>query len=359
MWSQVCDGHVDCKHGRDESHELCGGSPCPPDSFRCQSGTCIDDKKLCDRKYDCYDGSDEIAAICQPITEKNIFDVPEPSGPKDNETEYIEINPPIEGDQKSFWRVDGCPVSHQPGRIVSDFFSEYSYNPTVKYIPTKAVVTIICETGYEIFGTGTSKCNENNEWHNGILDECMRVCNQSIEMRHHSYKPQCRGDFQTLRDCEQRTFPLNTTLLVTCAPGYETANEIIEVEYTCNADGNWVANTNRLACEPTCGIKSEYYPEVTPWNVSIFQRDYNATYRFKCMGTILSPFVVITSEDCLHDPNFEFDSLDKHVYFAVVEGAYTRDFKMDGDHGYTVHNLAKLDNFTVYVFFSTVTVTNA
>lgn len=359
MWSQVCDGHVDCKHGRDESHELCGGSPCPPDSFRCQSGTCIDDKKLCDRKYDCYDGSDEIAAICQPITEKNIFDVPEPSGPKDNETEYIEINPPIEGDQKSFWRVDGCPVSHQPGRIVSDFFSEYSYSPTVKYIPTKAVVTIICETGYEIFGTGTSKCNENNEWHNGILDECMRVCNQSIEMRHHSYKPQCRGDFQTLRDCEQRTFPLNTTLLVTCAPGYKTANEIIQVEYTCNADGNWVPNTNRLACEPTCGIKSEYYPEVTPWNVSIFQRDYNATYRFKCMGTILSPFVVITSEDCLHDPNFEFDSLDKHVYFAVVEGAYTRDFKMDGDHGYTVHNLAKLDNFTVYVFFSTVTVTNA
>lgn len=337
---------MDCKHGRDESADLCGGSNCPPGYFRCQSGTCIEDKKLCDRQYDCYDGSDELAGICQKKTEKQEIDLPIPSEPEENATE-----PPIEAKQKSVWIVNGCPVSHQPGRVISDFFSEFSYSPTVEYIPTKAVVTIICEAGYEIFGTGTSTCKENNEWHNGILDECMRVCNQSIEMRHHSYNPQCRGDFRTLRDCTQRTFPLNTTLLVTCAPGYRTTNDINNVEYTCNASGDWAADTTRPACEPICGIMSPYYPEVTPWSVSIFQRDSDPIYRFKCLGTILSPDVVITTSECLDDTNFSFDPLDKHVYFAVVEGAYTRDFELDGDHGYTVHNLAKVHNVTAYVLF--------
>lgn len=36
-------------------------SACQSDEFKCGDGTCIKNELICDRKYDCQDGSDELS----------------------------------------------------------------------------------------------------------------------------------------------------------------------------------------------------------------------------------------------------------------------------------------------------------
>lgn len=41
---------------------------CAKGQYQCLSGECIDDKKVCDRNYDCPDRSDESTQCCQLST---------------------------------------------------------------------------------------------------------------------------------------------------------------------------------------------------------------------------------------------------------------------------------------------------
>lgn len=73
--SSVCNGAVECRWAVDESHSTCGprrkacepgGNPadcvCQVDEVRCASGAgCVDQRRWCDGRPDCADGSDEPA----------------------------------------------------------------------------------------------------------------------------------------------------------------------------------------------------------------------------------------------------------------------------------------------------------
>lgn len=316
---------------------MCGGSVCPPNSFRCQSGICIDKENLCDENIDCFDGSDELPSICkiQEWTEMT------PDESKDLERDKT--------DDASCWRVSGCRFIQRPGLRISDFFSEFSYGSMVQYVPHKTVVTIGCDPGYKALGNPIVVCGEGNEW-SGPLDICMPVCNQTIAMRNPSYTAQCWGESMALKDCREKTLAEHTTMRLTCARGYESINGIDHADFVCNENGEWTGDTPQPACKPICGILSKCHPHIVPWTVSIF-RFINFQFEFKCFGTIIASDVVITDDECFNDNNHPKD---KYIYYSVVVGQHRTSFNLDEDHGYTVHTIAKLHPVTAYVLLTTI-----
>jgi len=62
---QMCNGHVNCADGTDESVETCQNVKCNRNQFQCRYGACIPSTKMCNGRKDCYyDGSDESAELC-------------------------------------------------------------------------------------------------------------------------------------------------------------------------------------------------------------------------------------------------------------------------------------------------------
>lgn len=57
---RVCDKKMDCRDGSDEHDELCRQkNKCSPHELRCGDGSCVLKTKFCDRVVDCADRSDE------------------------------------------------------------------------------------------------------------------------------------------------------------------------------------------------------------------------------------------------------------------------------------------------------------
>ncbi|XP_014219985.1 modular serine protease-like [Copidosoma floridanum] len=63
---RVCDGVTDCNDGSDETTQECQNSPpCSSRNFRCSYGACVDGNTRCNGRNECADGSDELD--CQKI----------------------------------------------------------------------------------------------------------------------------------------------------------------------------------------------------------------------------------------------------------------------------------------------------
>ncbi|KAH3712735.1 hypothetical protein DPMN_072490, partial [Dreissena polymorpha] len=65
-----CNGVSECSNGADESVQNCG---CLPNEFQCNSTSCIDSIKRCDRNQDCQNSEDEIGCetyTCPPTHSK-------------------------------------------------------------------------------------------------------------------------------------------------------------------------------------------------------------------------------------------------------------------------------------------------
>ncbi|KAH8404148.1 hypothetical protein KR215_010666, partial [Drosophila sulfurigaster] len=337
-WSQICDGVTDCSNEIDEKHELCSSTLCPAKSFRCENGACIQKKSLCNRQVDCADGSDEIPEICDPPV--NLENNPVPTQlPKDKTS----IIPP----KHNVWKKSGCKLPQQTGMYATDYFTDISYKPNSE-VPVRTVVVVNCREGYENFNSGINRCvgnddDQENAWSD--LFRCVRRCDQSPMIRNPRYSTQCIGN-SGLNDCKTDAHILDTELRVTCAPGFEAFNDANQMgKHICDDDGSWSMKEVNPKCEAICGIKSKHHPNVTPWKVSLFERGSarDNTYNFKCSGTILSPYVVLTAISCFDSRPKEDDG---RLFYSVIEGDYNVSYKESDEHGYMIHFIADINTVT-------------
>ncbi|KAH8311550.1 hypothetical protein KR044_006885, partial [Drosophila immigrans] len=343
-WSQICDGVIDCSDARDEGNELCSSSLCPDSFSHCQNGACISENSFCNHEVDCADGSDETPEICMPPPPPSVAFDPVPIPPSDKDSRVpntipesgkippISYNPPVQ----SIWKSNGCRLPQMPGMKASDYFTDFSYIPNTE-VPLRTVVAVNCDKGYENFNSGINRCVD-NEWANDF--SCLRVCDQSPIIRNSRYVTQCTQG-GSLGDCKVDTFISGTELLVTCAPGFQAVNKAHQIgKHICHNDGSWLIKEANPNCEAICGVRSIHHPTVTPWTVSIFERAYGLgdTYDFKCSGTILSRYVVVTAESCFDNQNLN----DSHIYYSVVEGDHTVSYKQSEEHGYVDHYISDL-----------------
>ncbi|XP_034487199.1 modular serine protease-like [Drosophila innubila] len=342
-WSQICDGKRDCADGTDESVDLCAYSDCPLNSFRCENGACINSNGFCNREIDCADGSDEIPDLCRKpipkIKESNDSD-PHNGGviigllPPDEKLSEL---PEFESNDDSTWTSSGCTLKAVDGIRVVDYFSDYSYKSDAE-VPSKTVVSMYCEDGYESWGGAYIKKCIDSQWNSEDF-KCVRVCKQNAIERNIRYVTQCIHDSE-LTNCKENTFIFDTKLLVTCAPGFKPANADSQLgRHSCNETGLWFTEDVNPKCEAICGIKSIHHPDITPWTVSIFQRTsaHEDSYDFKCLGTIISPYVVLTAESCVED--FEGRRVN-HTYISVAVGNHSESYTQFEEHGYELHNIS-------------------
>ncbi|XP_030081736.1 modular serine protease-like [Drosophila hydei] len=317
-WGQVCNGVVDCKKGEDENFSLCESTQCVPDSFKCEKGGCINKDSLCDQIIDCADGSDELPAICMKLHANSLV--------------QMDDNPNV-----PYWTTKTCSFDSMQNIHVSDFFTQFAYKPDGQ-VPDQSVVEMTCDDGYTIFGHSINSCYNSKWTNNDIL--CIRYCAPSPYSRSIVYSTKCSEKFDAV-DCSDRSRLVNTELLVSCSPGYKSDSGHDQVgRHICNEQGGWTVVEENPICVPICGVKSAQHPDITPWTVSLFRRSTgkDAMHTFRCIGTILSPYIVLTANACFS----EADEVNSHLFFKIAEGNHKINFTEDEDHGYVLHNLMEI-----------------
>ncbi|XP_068156548.1 modular serine protease-like [Drosophila tropicalis] len=65
---KLCDTKLDCSDGSDETFEVCFWNQCP-NKYRCAYGACFTDEQECDGIVDCHDGTDEYWQRCSDFEE--------------------------------------------------------------------------------------------------------------------------------------------------------------------------------------------------------------------------------------------------------------------------------------------------
>eukprot|EP01084_Bolivina_argentea_P160006 278663_1 len=68
---QLCNGHVDCGDGSDETSAKCANNTCTNWQWQCDYGGCITKTYCCDGLFHCADGSDEDELFCNNIWKCN------------------------------------------------------------------------------------------------------------------------------------------------------------------------------------------------------------------------------------------------------------------------------------------------
>ncbi|XP_004529284.1 modular serine protease [Ceratitis capitata] len=332
----ICDGIPDCSDGSDESVEMCAHIQCTDSSFTCAYGGCVSNYVLCNGEVDCADGSDEIAEICAPIVIENQkyedmynyddnvntnIDQYDVINEKRNFVEKaikekvvtvivgpeVQTKPVVVNKQETIhteMAQKRCTIP--PNRPALRVINE-AQNVTIKVggqVNAHDIVTFSCEdTWHLVDGQTEALCMSSGEW-STTVPRCEKRClPQWSGISTHttcSYKNKSA-------DCQTMHSKPETKALVKCATGYKPLTK--SEELICDDDGEW--SQPKFKCKPQCVTLSGDMSKRAEVLVKIFSLGYKGSnhpesfslkndlqYGMACIGTIISPKLVLTSALC-------------------------------------------------------------
>lgn len=301
---KLCDGHIDCADGTDETVKYCAAISCPAYGFRCGYGGCIAGKHKCDGNNDCVDGSDEMPSLCGTIQVDQALVLPTTPRIPSTLATTIEVyttrstTPFTYRPPTSFSTGAGCRVSVpesgdairasdnsvlRPNTLIIDL-EMILYNCTQNHY-SNGVTRNLCVGG--VWQSPTPKC----------VPKCSPVIGVTISANCFT-----RVDgIEQQQKCETPSEP-GTKAHIICLPGYERSGSVQII--TCDQNGRWSPLPSK--CTEICGtqgvrddIESTIDLTKVPWNVGIYKQLGSSThFEHICGGTIISAKVVVSAIHC-------------------------------------------------------------
>lgn len=293
------------------------GTFCPEGSFRCGYGACIAETAACDHSSDCRDGSDELHSICKK--KHGIAPGKEWIISKGHIPNWQDVTP--SSSKKS------CTITLINSVLKAKSLYNGLHLMNGSTVSDKTTIRFTCRHNHVLEGNSFNTCND-GLWKTE-MPTCVIICDNSTIRYNPKLNSVCEYKGK-LVDCKTIALKMDTLVGSSCAVGYKPNTNVTKTVKQCNINGNWETD-GKLECIPDCGKVFDTV-ETFPWVVSIYQRTTYSNYEYRCLGTIIDPYHVITVVSCF--PNdFHPESM------IIVLGNHTVGFNTQHEHGF--------DSFTI------------
>lgn len=296
---------------------------------------------MCDRKYDCADGSDEDEDLCNYVTP-----LPHTTSTSTSTSSPVRTTaPPIVFDDNS---PDGsCRLGTIPrnSRVVLERDESIELHEDDLVSPYEGILYKCLDSSditKDICWKGT--------WAINNPPECKKYCS-GLSISHPTIKVLCEYNLQTIQ-CGAELNP-TTEAKVSCEFGYQKPDPLVKSNIFCLENGQWDYPVWR--CDQICGtgpergVKYAYGGQVTnivevPWHAGLYNDvKVPGTFEQVCGGSIISSNIIISAAHCL------WDESEKTIFpennFRVGVGKSRRSFYEKEELDY---QLLKIKKFYVH-----------
>ncbi|KAL9890145.1 modular serine protease-like [Glossina fuscipes fuscipes] len=317
----ICNGAKDCKDGSDETLELCAGFDCSDGMFHCGYGACINRTATCNGVKDCLDGSDEAWELCGFPRPRN------------------KLTPSL----ADLRNENKCQLPENGPYLLARLHPQNQTIRLGRWVDNYETIHLECSNGYRIPTHASLNC-QNGKWTRGF-PSCVQYCDGQ-SLRGLSTFHVCINNGIAARQC-QRLQP-KTAVIIRCNVGYEGLSDSAPI-MRCNLDGKFTAK--RPTCNVECGVQrtsARFRRDLgftidqseAPWQVAIYQKPDNVSYRLICSGSIISPSIIVTAAHCFWDVAVE--QTISAEFFQVAAGKYYRDYDMAKDPTAQIADVAEI-----------------
>lgn len=178
----LCDGHMDCKDGSDETLTTCAGVQCPFLAFRCGYGACLSGHVRCNGTKECLDGSDEAWELCgyprvKPLLQKEtIRPTTALDHPSSKPNQNVATPPPSTDHNR--WK---CQIPENTPYLVVKLHPSNVTVPAGTWVDNYDTVHLQCSNQYLLRGDKDFYCFDGN-W-NARFPTCARNLYEYIYVR--------------------------------------------------------------------------------------------------------------------------------------------------------------------------------
>ncbi|UJR37490.1 hypothetical protein I4U23_030193 [Adineta vaga] len=185
--TKLCNKRFDCIDHSDETDRVCHGEICEEDEFRCPTGACILEKEMCDGTQQCSDGYDERKDFCRNKTMSQVSSLFPENNDTNSSSKTYECAPSAFFTQSIYLLpnlvCDGyqdCPMGDDENDCKNDKCDSKSICSTNSDIICikHPVVKELCrckKPGYEI-AANLTLCQDFNECNDSVRDYCSFEC---------------------------------------------------------------------------------------------------------------------------------------------------------------------------------------